>query len=84
MKLSVKALALSFGIFWGFSLFLLTVLSVYTGYLQEVLTFIEGIYPYYSITLVGSVAGLVWGFFDGFVCGLVVGWIYNGFAPSGV
>lgn len=84
MKLSVKALALSMGIFWGLFLFLSTLLAVHTGYLKEMVTLVEGIYPYYSVTLIGSVAGLVWGFVDGFIAGLIFGWIYNRFAPNGV
>jgi len=84
MKLSVKALALSMGIVWGLCMLFSTLIAVYTGYMKEVLMLIEGIYPYYSITLVGSLAGFVWGFVDAFFAGLVFGWVYNRFAPSGV
>jgi len=84
MKISVKALALSLGIVWGFCLFFSTLLAVYTGYMKEILTLVEAVYPYYSISFVGSVAGLVWGFVDGFIAGLIFGWVYNRFAPSGV
>ncbi len=84
MKLSVKALALSFGIFWGLCIFLFTLLAVYTGYLYEFTSLFEGIYPYYTVTMMGSVIGLVWGFVDGFIVGLILGWLYNRFAPSGV
>ncbi len=84
MKISVKALALSIGIFWGLCLFISTLLAVYTGYLKETVSFIEGIYPYYSVTPIGSIAGLAWGFVDGFIVGLIIGWLYNRFAPSGV
>lgn len=84
MKLSVKALALSLGILWSLCLFVCTLLAVYTGYLSEMVSFFEGVYPYYSVTLVGSIAGLVWGFVDGFIGGLVFGWLYNKFAPSGM
>jgi len=84
MKISVKALALSMGIFWGFCLLISTLLAVYTGYLKETVSMMEGIYPYYSVTPMGSIAGLVWGFVDGFMVGLIFGWLYNRFAPSGV
>lgn len=84
MKLSVKALALSSGIFWGLCLLLGTLLAVYTGYLNDVVSVFEGIYPYYSVTLMGAVVGFVWGFIDGFIVGLIFGWLYNKFAPSGV
>lgn len=84
MKLSVKALALSLGIFWGLCMLLSTLLAVYTGYLKDVVVLMEGIYPYYSVSVVGSIAGFIWGFIDGFIVGLVLGWLYNRFAPSGV
>ena len=82
MKLSVKALALSMGVFWGLCLFVSTLLAVYTGYLKEMVTFFEGIYPYYSVSLVGSIAGLICGFLDGFLGGLIFGWLYNKFVPN--
>jgi hypothetical protein len=82
MKLSPKALGLSFGILWGVVVFAMTLLSVYTGYLSHIAELIVGVYPYYSVTVTGSVAGLVWGFIDGLVAGVIFGWIYNLFAPS--
>ena len=82
MKISVKALALSFGIVWGLCLLALTLVAVYTGYAKHLVDLLVGVYPYYSVTAVGSIAGLIWGFVDGFICGLILGWVYNLFAPG--
>ncbi|MBU1992828.1 MAG: bacteriophage holin [Patescibacteria group bacterium] len=84
MKLSLKGLALSFGIIWGVCLFLMTLLAVYfNGYGSEFLMAMpESVYPWYTISLKGSFIGLVMGFVDGAVCGLVFGWLYNLFAKK--
>ncbi len=82
MKLSAKALGLSLGIIGGLSIFIMTILATYTGYLQHWAELLLGVYPYYEISLQGSVAGLIFGFIDGFVCGVVLAWIYNAFAPG--
>ena len=82
MKLSPKALGLTCGIFWGFFLLVVTLSAVYTGYLQQFADLMVGVYPYYAITWQGSIAGLIWGFIEGFICGVVFAWIYNYFAPG--
>lgn len=82
MKLSPKALGLSIGLMWGFILCILTLLAFYTGYTKHLVDLVVGIYPYYSVTPMGSIAGLIWGFIDGFIGGVIFGWVYNLFAPS--
>ena len=82
MKLSPKALGLAFGITCGLGIAVMTLLTLYTGYLQQLTDLLIGIYPYYEISLTGVVAGLVWGFIDGMIGGLIVAWIYNAFAPG--
>ncbi len=78
MKLKPLALGVAIGILWGGCIFLTTLLSVYAGYGTAFLEALPlSIYPGYKITLVGSFVGLVYGFFDGFVCGVIFGWIYN-------
>lgn len=82
MKISAKALGLSLGIMFGLSVFITTILAIYTGYLQHWAELLLGVYPYYELTLLGSFVGLIWGFLDGFICGVVLAWIYNVFAPG--
>jgi hypothetical protein len=79
MKLKPVPLGVAAGILWGvLCVFLTTLLSVYTGYGKAFLEVIpESVYPGYSITLTGSFIGLVYGFFDGFFCGVIFAWIYN-------
>lgn len=72
-------LGLAGGILWGFSIFICTILSLYTGYSKEFLEIITGVYPGYTISGVGSVVGLIYGFFDGFVGLYLLAWLYNKF-----
>ncbi len=77
MKLNVKALALTGGIWWGVGLFLLTWWVIaFDGATGEP-TLIGRLYRGYSISPVGSVYGLVWGFFDGLIGGAIFAWLYN-------
>ena len=78
MRLKPIALGIAVGILWGGCIFLTTLVSHYTGYGTAFLEALPlSIYPGYSITLVGSAVGLVYGFADGFICGAIGGWIYN-------
>ena len=79
-KLKPLALGLAGGIFWGISLFAWTLISLKTGYSREVLELIAKIYPHYSISLTGSLLGLLYGLADGFICCFILAWLYNRFA----
>ena len=77
MKLNVKAFALACGIIWGLGLFALTWwIIAFDGITHEV-TIIGHLYRGYNISPLGSVIGLVWGFFDALVGGAILAWLYN-------
>ena len=77
MKLNVKAFALTCGIIWGLGLFALTWwIIAFDGATGEA-TLIGRLYRGYTISPLGSVYGLVWGFFDALVGGAVTAWLYN-------
>jgi hypothetical protein len=65
------------GIIWGVCMFISTLLSVYFGYATDFLHAMSGIYPGYTISLWGSVAGLVYGFLDAFIGLSLLAWLYN-------
>jgi len=77
MRLHTKALALSAGIVVGGSVFIITLAGVFFGYGEVFLQLLESIYPGYSISLVGSAIGLVYGFLDGALCAGLIGYVYN-------
>ncbi len=76
-KLNPLAFGLAAGIFWGVMLGGWTLLGYWTGYGREILELITQIYPGYSVSLIGSCLGLVYGFLDGFVACVLFAWLYN-------
>lgn len=80
MKLNVKAFAFTCGLVWGIGLFALTWwIIAFDGATGEI-TFIGRLYRGYSISPVGSIAGLAWGFADGLIGGAIFAWLYNSLA----
>ncbi len=75
--LNPKNFALSGGIIWGGSLFLLTLISVATGYGEEFLNIVGSAYPGHDISWQGSLWGLFLGFVDGFVALYLLALLYN-------
>jgi len=77
MKLNVKAFGLTCGIVWGLGLFFLTWWVIAFDGATGERTLIGQLYRGYSISPMGSLIGLVWAFFDGWVGGAVFAWLYN-------
>ena len=77
MNLNVRAFALAFAIWWGVGIFLLTWWVIAFGGANSEPTFLGRIYIGYTVTPVGSVIGLVWGFIDALIAGAVFAWLYN-------
>lgn len=75
--LNSKNLGLAAGILWGISMFALTILAIFTGYGTAWLELMASIYPGYTISWVGSILGLIYGFLDGFIGLYIFGWLYN-------
>lgn len=77
MKLDARAFALTCGLVWGLGLFCLTWWVIaFDGSTGEI-TWIGRIYRGYTISPIGSLVGMVWGFFDGLIGGALVAWLYN-------
>ncbi|QHI70558.1 bacteriophage holin [Tichowtungia aerotolerans] len=77
MKLNIKAFALACGILWGVGLFALTWwIIAFDGITGEV-TLIGRLYRGYTISPIGSLLGLVYGFCDAFIGGAILAWVYN-------
>ena len=77
MKLSVKALALTSGILWGATVFLVTLWLLAFGYEGGIMTQLDHFYFGYRFSVLGAFIGLVYGFVDGAICGAVFAWLYN-------
>ncbi len=77
MKISALKLGISGGIIWGLSMFVFTVISIYTGYATAFLKIMSSIYPGYKISWAGSFLGLIYGFVDAFIGLFLLACIYN-------
>ncbi len=77
MKLNIKAFALTLGLFWGLGLFFLTWWIIAFDGASKELTLIGHVYRGYTVSPIGSVIGLIYAFFDGWIGGAVFAWLYN-------
>lgn len=77
MKKNLKKVALTAGIIWGGTMFMMTLANIYFGYGRAFLEAIASIYPGYTLTLTGSVIGLIYGFTDAFVGLYIIAWVYK-------
>ncbi len=77
MKLNVKAFAVTCGLIWGFGLLFITWwIMLFEGSTGDILV-IGHVYRGFNVSPLGSVIGLLWGFFDGLVGGAIFAWLYN-------
>jgi hypothetical protein len=77
MKLSLKAFALAGGILCGLAVLLVTLVALLRGSPGDHLIIISTIHPGYSVSYLGAIIGMVWGFVDGLIGGAVFAWLYN-------
>ena len=77
MKLNVKAFALTCGLIWGLGMMIITWWIILFDGAVVGTTFIGRVYSGYNISFTGSLFGLLWGFFDGLIGGVIFAWLYN-------
>ncbi len=77
MRLNIKAFALTTAILLGGGSFLLTLLSVLTGFAREFFDIIAPFHPGYSHTVWGAVISAFWMTVYGLVAGFLFSTIYN-------
>ena len=85
MKINIKALSLTIAIVWGGSILLIGLANlIWIGYGANFLEVAYSIYPgYRGPSSFGQViVGTLYGVVDGFVGGLIIGWLYNLFIPK--
>ena len=77
MKLNIKAFALTCELIWGLGLFCLAWWLIILENGNPAPCLLNRMYPGYTMTPIGSVIGLIWGFIDAGIGGLFFAWIYN-------
>ena len=81
MKINPKALALALGLVWGVNWFFLTWWMILFEGITHDVTLLGRWYRGFTVSPVGSLVALGYGFVDGFMLGLLVAWLYNKLAP---
>jgi hypothetical protein len=76
-KLDVKALGLALGIVWGVCVLLIGITSMLFNYGTGLVNALSSLYIGYKATLLGSLIGGIWGFFDAGIGGVIIAWLYN-------
>ncbi|RKY11658.1 MAG: hypothetical protein DRP52_05630 [Planctomycetota bacterium] len=77
MKLNVKAFALTCGLIWGVGVLFLTWWLILLEGSEPAPCFLNRVYKGYTMTPLGSIIGMVWGFIDAGVGGAIFAWLYN-------
>ena len=77
MQLNKNAFALALGIVWGLIMFLVTNIDLLRGGAGEHLNRLSQIYVGYTVSFLGSVIGLIWGFVTMSIAAWVAAWLYN-------
>ncbi|MCB1112927.1 MAG: bacteriophage holin [Chlamydiales bacterium] len=72
-----KRLGLAGGILWGVMMFIMTFANIFFGYGTTFLNLMADVYPGYSVSYIGSLIGLGYGFLDGFIGLYILAWLYN-------
>jgi hypothetical protein len=79
LRLNANILGLVLGIIAGLIIFVITNFLILKGgaVVGPHLGLLSNFFPYYSVTLLGSLVGLFWGLVFGYVAGFVIGSLYN-------
>jgi len=80
MKLSIKGLAVAFGILWALAVLIAGIANViWPTYGVGFLTVIDSLYPGYQAGagIASVVVGALYGLVDGAIGGAVFAWVYN-------
>ncbi len=80
MKFNIKSFALTCGLWWGCGVFFIAWWLMFLEESGADPILISRLYPGFSISPMGSVIGLVWGFFDAAIGGAIFAWLYNFFS----
>ena len=76
-KLSITAVGLASGILSAVAIVAYSVMAYLTGYGIELESTLEGLNPGYSLSIGGTIIGVIWDFALGYIFGVIFAWLYN-------
>ena len=77
--LGVISFGLALGATSAIFVFLLGLMASLFGWGVELAGVLASVYIGFGPTFVGTIAGAVWAFVDGFIAGILIAWFYNRF-----
>ena len=81
-SLGVISFGLALGMTWAIAIAILTIVASFTGLGASLALIIQGVYVGYQPNFIGFFTGVIWGFANGFVFGVMIAWFYNRFLLS--
>ena len=75
--LGVASFAIACGVTWGLAVAVLALAAGLFGWGVALALILQDLYLGFGPSIVGAIAGAVWGFANGFVFGMIVAWLYN-------
>jgi hypothetical protein len=75
-------LGLAVGILWGAGVLVVILVNLVTPHYGAAwVGVLASVYPGLAPSPAGALIGLLWGFVDGVICGVLLAWIYNALLP---
>jgi hypothetical protein len=69
-------LGIALGVTWALGVFFAGIFAMF-GWGVAVVDLMASFYIGYGASIPGAIIGAIWALVDGFVCGVVIAWIYN-------
>ena len=76
---NVLGLGLALGIACAIYAFFIGAVAWLFGWGTSVVEVLSSLYIGYDATFLGALIGTIWAFVDGFIGGVIIGWLYNRF-----
>ena len=76
-RLNVLNFGLALGIAFGVGMLLLGLFALWFNWGTEIVNLVGTVYIGYAPTFGGSIIGGIWAFFDSFIGGVIIAWLYN-------
>jgi len=75
-KCSPNALGVAIGVLWAAYVSFCGITAMF-GWGVALVDAISSLYIGYGPSIPGAIIGAVWAFVDGYIAGVVIGWLYN-------
>ena len=75
-KCQPLALGIAIGVLWALYVGCVGITAMF-GWGTGLIAPLASLYIGYSASVIGAFIGAVWAFFDGFVAGIIIAWVYN-------